>query len=522
VSDKQPTLGQRVKRFMLGDYSNQSGSATQIPPSQQGLFPPANPPMPNQSQPVANPATVYPSAGQGASRAQAGGRPPVHTAAIGSTGTISFSGYPREDYLEKMMGYQKALLFDQMKRSDSAIKMCLSAVKNPIKDATYDIDPADPENKEYVQHAEFIKFLLFENMDKPFEEFISEALTCIEHGHSVFEVIDKIVIDDEAWGNFIGIKSLAFRSQKTILRWYLDGDQGGLTGIMQLAYGDLARNITIPGEFLIVFTMDKEGDNYEGVSMLRPAYGPWWRKDNYLKINAIGIEKFAIPTPFVQVPEGKENSTQYDSLVAALEIYTTHESNWLTYPEGWNLELKPSAYDPQKVEVSIDNEDKRIAKAFLGNFLELGMGGAGTGNRAMSEDLSSFFLGSVKFIANEVCAGLNKTVIKRAIDLKFGPQAKYPKLKASGIDDKAGLEFAQLMKAFADAQYITPDDILEEHLRKRVGVPKMSLKGQRAVKAVGAAGVDGAANPTYKQMSESRFNLLERMRLAEFRRSSRK
>jgi hypothetical protein len=78
------------------------------------------------------------------------------------------------------------------------------------------------------------------------------------------------------------------------------------------------------------------------------------------------------------------------------------------------------------------------------------------------------------------------------------------------------------MKAFADAQYITPDDILEEHLRKRVGVPKMSLKGQRAVKAVGAAGVDGAANPTYKQMSESRFNLLERMRLAEFRRSSRK
>lgn len=536
MSDKKPTVGERVKRFLFADqgkddpnYHNSAyGLTNQIPPAQSGLFPEVDPIAPgapqygvSQQQPVQDPAKVYPSSGQGLSRAQTQGRPYLHNAPIGSTGTISFSGYPREDYLDKMMGRRKSELFDQMKRSDSAVKMCLSAVKNPIKSATWEVESADSTNPDYVTHAQYANFILFENMDKPWDEFISEALTCIEQGHSVFEIIDKVGLDHETWGNYIGIKALGFRSQKTIERWYLDGDDGELTGIMQLSYGDVARNVTIPGAFLLVFSIDKEGSNYEGISMLRPCYGPWWRKDNYMKINAIGIEKFAIPTPFVEVPEGKETGSQYESLITALEIYTSHQSNYLTYPQGWKIDVKTNSYDPSKVESSIDNEDKRIAKAFLGNFLELGMGGAGTGNRAMSADLSAFFLGSVEYIANEIAANLNKYIIKRTIDLKFGPQAKYPKLKASGITDKAGLEFGQLLKALADSQYITPDDPTEDHLRKRVGLPKMSKLGQRAVKSVGGAGVGGPANPGFTQASEAK-DLIERMRLAELRRQKNK
>lgn len=505
---------------MLAEPDQPRGSSTQIPgPQQRMLTPQTNPSNPEvqsggtQSQPVDNPARVYPANGIGESASDLKQVAYVHRKPVGATGTKSYSGYPREDYLDIMHGKNKALLFDQMWRSDSAIKMCTSAVVNPIKAASYEVQPADQDNADYVTHAEYANWILFENSDKPFDEFIQETMTMVRHGHAVFEQIDKIVLNDPVWGNAIGIKDLGFRSQKTIERWYLDGENGELTGIMQLSYGDVARNVTIPAYSLVIFTLDKEGSNYEGVSLYRPAYGAWWRKDNYMKMNAIGIERFAIPTPFVEIPVGKENGPQYDSLIQALEVYTNHQANWLTYPEGWKIDVKTSSYDPEKVEKSIDAEDKRIAKAFLGNFLELGMGGAGTGNRAMSEQLKKFFVGGIVFLANEFCGTVSKRIIKRAIDLKFGPQSKYPFLKASGIEDEAGKEFGELMKALCDSQVITPDDVLEEHTRKRIGLPKMSLKGQRAVKAVGAAGIDGPANPPVNQLSE-------RIILAELRRRS--
>lgn len=519
---KKKSVKRPTKRVRLSETDDSYQSANQIPPNQsyiqtQQTFPDANQPQGGtQSQPVEEPTRVYPSVGIGISRDSVTNQPYLHKEPIGSSGTQSYSGYPREEYLDKLLGYQKAQVFDQMKRGDSAVKMCLSAVKNPIKAATWDVEPANAEDPDSVNHADFIKFALFKDSNKPWDEFVSEALTLIEQGFSAFEIIDKVVLNDPVWGHYIGIKSLSWRSQKTIQRFYLDGQTGELTGLMQLAYGDVARNVTIPAAFLLLFTMDKEGSNYEGISMLRPCYGPWWRKDTYLKINAIGIEKFAIPTPFIEVPDGKQNSSEYDSLIAALQIYTTHQANYLAYPQGWKIDLKPTNYDPQKVEASIDNEDKRITQAFLGNFLTLGQSSSSSGNRSLSEDLSAIFLGSIEYIANELASTINKVLIKRLVDLKFGPQSEYPTLKASGITDKAGLEFAQLLKALADSQYITPDDNTEEHLRKRVGLPKMSKIGQRAVKSVGASGSAGPANPDFTQASEG--SLLNRIKLAEKRR----
>ncbi len=55
--------------------------------------------------------------------------------------------------------------------------------------------------------------------------------------------------------------------------------------------------------------------------------------------------------------------------------------------------------------------------------------------------------------------------------MNFGPQDKYPILKVSGITDKAGSELATLLKSLVDGKMLTPDDRLEEHLRKRYGIP---------------------------------------------------
>ena len=410
--------------------------------------------------------------------------PSFHARPLGSTGTEIYAGYFDEDYLEALKNNERAQVFDKMRRSDPQVMMCLSAVKNPIKSAAVEVH-AGGDDFFYKNDARLIEKILFESMATPFPRFLAEALTMIEFGYSMFEVTHKNFINQpirdsegtKILDSYTGIKNISWRSPKTIERWNVSHETGDLESVDQIAYGELGRNVTIPAKYLLLFTLNREGSNYEGISALRPCYGNWWRKNNFNKINAIGIEKFAVPTPIATIPQGKQASTQYAKLITALEKYTTHQSNYLIKPEGFDINLSTNTYDPSKVEVSIENEDKRMVKAFLANFLELGM--SGTGAYALSNDLSDFFLTGLEFMANEIADQINKNLIPELVKMNFGPRDKYPTLKFSGISDKAGKELADILSVLTNSQILTPDDNLEKHLRKRLGVTEMSDEGQR-------------------------------------------
>lgn len=406
----------------------------------------------------------------------------IREAGVGSTGTSSYAGYPSEEYLSQLRGRQRADTFDRMRRSDGQVKAVLKAVKDTVRSASWEVEPGAFKGTEASDEAKadaaLVEHILFEDMGKSWDEFISEVLTLLDFGHSVFEVTNKVVFDHPVFGTYNSIRSLGFRSQRTIERWNLDPATDGLKSITQIVNGDLDRYVDIPAEYLIVFTLEKEGSNFEGVSALRACYGPWMRKDLYMKLNAIGVEKFAVPTPIVKIPDGKAEGDQYDNLIAALEAYTSHERNYLTIPQGWDLDMRPSPYDPEKVEVSIDNEDKRMAKAFLANFLELGMNGFGS--QSLSVDLSDFFLNSLDHVARIITGEINKTLIPYLIELNRGKRAVYPKLKHSGISDRAGKELSEMLKNLRDSDFIQPSDRDEAHLRKRLNLPAMSSDGVRA------------------------------------------
>jgi hypothetical protein len=411
-------------------------------------------------------------------------RPDFHAENIGSPGTSIYSGYFDEDYLDALKNKERADVFDKMRRSDPQIKMILSAVKNPIKASCPEIHPAGEEIFQ-KNDARLIEKVLFESMQTPFNRFLSEALTMIEYGFSMFEVTHKNFVGQQLKdedGNIIlnsytGIKNLSWRSPKTIERWNVDHGTGDLLGVTQYVYGDLDREAFIPAKYLLLFTNEREGSNYEGISWLRPCYGNWWRKNNFNKLNAIGIEKHAIPTPVVTVPQGKQTSTQYNKLITALEKYTTHQSNYLTMPAGFELNLNTNTYDPSKVETSIENEDKRMTKAFLANFLELGM--SGTGAYALSNDLSDFFLTGLEHLAKEIAEPINKYLIPEIVKMNFGPREKYPTLSFAGISDKAGKELAETLSILTSANLLVPDKNLEKHLRKRLKITEINEEDQR-------------------------------------------
>jgi hypothetical protein len=404
----------------------------------------------------------------------------VHPDPIGSSGSRNYSGYPSEEYLSTLRGYQAADIYDKMRRSESQIKMALAAVKNPIKKAVWDIEAVD-DSAEEQEIKEFCEHILFCDMDKGWSDFLQEALSMVDFGFAPFEITDKVVLDHPKFGSYNGIRSLGWRSPRTIYRFNLDKKTGELVSLSQYAFGDLQRLVDIPAEHLMLLSLDKEGDNYEGISGLRACYGAFTRKQMYLKLQAIGLEKYAVPTPVGKIPEGKQNSEQVALFKQALEIYSSHQANYIITPAGdWAIDFNNTNFDPAKVQTAIESEDRNIVKSFIANFLELGQSSS-SGSWALSFDQSDFFLTGIEHIADMICEAVQRRVIERVVKLNYGPREEYPELAYSGISDEAGKELAETLKYLVDGKVITPDDDLEDNIRQRYKLPKRSEKGQRKV-----------------------------------------
>lgn len=422
----------------------------------------------------------------------------MQTQPIGNSGTQIFGGYFSEEYLSELRGRRGARQWDEMRRSEAQISMLLNAIMNPIKAANWDIEPYSASEDEYVKHAELAKTCLFDMID--FNTFKGEALTVIPFGFSILEVVHSVELNHPKFGTFNGLKSLAFRSQKTIENWVLEPKTGRLVGVNQYTYSDLGGNQFIPGEFILVFTHLKEGDNYEGISALRPMLGAYKRKDLYLKLAAIGVERYAIGTPIGTVPKGKEKSAEYAEFLKVLQNYTSHETAYITKPEGWTIEIQKGDFDASKIKELLTFENTEFANAVVGNFLALGMNGGG-GAYALGSNLGEFFTSGIQAYADLICDTVNRQLIPNLIKLNYGDQRGYPKMKCTGISDKAGKEFAETIKFLTDARAIDPDMPLKEFIRKQYKLPKPDPSTAVALPAIPSGAAANYPKPNDPQVN---------------------
>lgn len=415
---------------------------------------------------------------------------PGHYVNDGSTGTELYSGNFQEEYLSTFQDMPEGIdIYDKMRRSDYQLQMLLSAVKNPILAASWGVEPVD-DSEEEREIAEFVKYCLFDNMGytdgskkKSWREFLTEALTAMEFGYSLFEPVYKVVMNDPVWGNYIGVRDIAYRSQKTIYEWHLHKN-GAIKSVRQLAQGDLAVDVQIPGENLMPITFKKEGDNYEGISMLRPIYGNWFRKNFYFKVQAMGIERAATGILTGIVPASASNDAGQMSLMTRmLKKYTSHQSTYMVIPENYSIQVTKIDFDAEAVEKAIDSEDRRMSKSFLAGFLELGMGGQSGVN--LGKDLSTLFLNGIEIYSETIADAVESNIVKKLVDAKFGRRQKYPQVKATDINNKNGKERAEVAALLKNAGIIAQSDQLEDSMNRDFDFPIISQeqKDERAALA---------------------------------------
>lgn len=395
-----------------------------------------------------------------------GGPRPIKTIEVGTAGTEIYGGYLSEDYLQELNGKQWQDKIDQMFRSDGNVKMTVSALVLPLKSSNW-IFSTTEDSPEAEMQKKLLEKAFFEDTDKSFTMLLAEILSMVRCGYSLFDVTHQVKTDKEL-GTYNTLKSISFRSQRTIERWNVE-HSGKLISVTQISNGDTGEMVDMDATYLLHFAPEQEGDNYEGISILRSMYGPWLRKDKFLKLLAIGLEKYAVPTPNLEVPAGKENSAEYKAAEKMLKCYTSGQGNYTIMPNGWKLTFNSVTFDSEKVRMAINAENQEMVNSILASFLLLGQNGAGS--LALSGTLSDFFKQTITYLADHIIEVLTKRIMKPLIKMNMGDVPLLVELRCDGLEEKADQAWATMLKTLKDGGMIKQDTEVLRYVADKLKLP---------------------------------------------------
>lgn len=377
---------------------------------------------------------------------------------IGNSGTQIASGIiSGEEYNTELTGWRGLRAYDAMRRNDATVNAALSAIKLPITQAQYRVDAASEDDAD-KEVADFVEYNILRNID--WRKFLDESLTYLDFGFAVFEMVfEPQVVNGQTR---IVLTKLGFRKQTTIQSWE---QQSGAPGISQNSNGQI---YNIPLQKLVVFTYKQEGDNYEGISLLRTAYKHFYIKDKLYRMDAVGHERQSVGVLEITVPKGAGDKDKKKIITAAREL-RANEKSYIMHPEGWLVEfMDMKANSLKDVEPSISHHDRQISKNVLAQFLELGAAG-GSGARATSEDHSRLFAMSVQGVAERIAHVLQQTVVKALVDLNFTGRA-YPTLTVGNLADDNVPVITEAIAKLVTAGALHPRPADENTVRKMIGL----------------------------------------------------
>jgi hypothetical protein len=433
--------------------------------------------------------------------------PPKDYDEIGAPGTVFYSGFlDGEEYNADLQGDKAIEVYTRMMRSDGMVKAMMRTITLPIRACTLRVVPASDEKSD-VHIANVVEHNLL-NMDgMVWDDLVRQIITSsCGYGHAVHELVfcrpdGKPNIKEIDGQEVIALYKLAPRLPKTIYRWHIDR-YGELQGITQMTYvadtkrdfevkaswSDPSANLvggiwaypTIPISRLFVMSLDREGANFRGESILRSAYKHWFYKDMLLRIGAIAAERHGIGVPYAIVREGIKD-TERRAVAKALQSLHAHEKGYflaaedslatgLNFPPFGILDMKATSL--RSTDAQINYHDRQMAVSILADFLTLGSGIGGNAN-VMHRDKSSLFFNALKGIVAQFEQAMTLYVVKRIVDLNWPDTVAYPKIELAGLETKDITPLGQSLAALVTAGMISPDAELENHIRDLFDLPSL-------------------------------------------------
>lgn len=418
---------------------------------------------------------------------------------IGATGTSIMSGIlVGEDY-NPDFGWRRGVeIFDQMRRSNGTVRAIEQLLAMPLRAATWSIKPASdkPEDKKL---ASFVESALFHELEfttpegveqhQTWDDLLRHICLMMTYGFMPFEMVWR---EDDAgynkWAQWIPLLP------KTVWRWWVN-QQTDLVGIQQrtyINYGWYYRDI--PASKMLLFTNEREGNNYEGMSVFRAAYPHWFYLQQYYKIQAVGIERNAVTPPIGYLSRNASGGDR-DNLFQVVQNMRVGESMGAVIQADEKIEY-PANHQHQgaDVQAAIDHHMQMVAQAAVTSFLTLGASAKGAYN--LAESLINMLMTLLQARAQYICDTINAGPIKQLIRYNFGPQAVYPQLTVGRLTATDITRVANALGVLSG--YIPPSNEITDFLTKMIGLPEASHSEIQATNPSGK-GDDGGESEAVKE-----------------------
>jgi hypothetical protein len=361
-------------------------------------------------------------------------------------------------------------IYDAMARQDAQVASMLRAVTMPVRRMRCRIEPRDARPEVAQMLAEDLGLPLTGKDAAPtagrtrdrfsWGDHLQQALLCTRYGHAVFEQVYRI---DPA--GYARLRKLAYRPPQSIAGWDVALD-GGLDGIRQYGATGRSMDTPIPVSRLVVYVLDREGGDWTGMSLLRPAYKNWLLKDRLLRTQAQTIERNGMGVP---IYEGQQGATG-DDLTKGQEIATNLRSGQnagAATPYGAKLRLAGVEGTLPDAKPAIEYHDTQIARGMLAHFLTLG---GMTGSWALGSTFADFFTMSLQALGDMVIDTVNQHVVEDWVDVNFGPDEPAPVVVGEEIGSRHDLT-AQAIALLIQSGALQVDPAVREFVRDSFGLP---------------------------------------------------
>ncbi|WP_425005782.1 phage portal protein family protein [Mycolicibacterium sp. S3B2] len=388
---------------------------------------------------------------------------------LGDSGVQIFRGVISSDeYRPELRGRNAMKVYEEMRRGDATVHAGLMAVKYPIISVPWNVESGGEEDVDQ-QAKDLVDYNLKEIIN--WRETLTEMLTMLDFGFYVAELVfDWRTVDGV---DRIVLTKIAYRKQTTIESWAQEDNSPGIT---QRRSDGVA--VSIPKDKLIILSHQREGDNWEGVSILRSAYQNWYYKKTFYQIDAVKHERQALGTVKIKYPKGADQKMRNEAKTAAQNV-RANERAFLEEPDGWDINFMDmkanTTADPKE---SIAHYDRQILKNMSVQYIDIGSQGS-SGAYAASKDQRALLEEQDQAIVEQIAEVVNDIIIRKIVDLNFTVN-DYPKWKPGRVARDEVSDLAEAVTKLVDAGIITPSDEDEEHVRNVLHFPDMSedIKGQ--------------------------------------------
>lgn len=344
---------------------------------------------------------------------------PSWSAEIGSSGLHQAGRYIQHDFIPRLNGPNGMRVFEEMRSNDALIGGIALALTSAIRGVEWMVNPKD-KTRAAIKAADWAKYELLDRTETPLPEVMGQAADkmvfgCVPH---------EIVLTPRDDGS-IGLRKLAFRPPETIEEWeYNEKDQ--ITGAYQQTYGRNSR-VFIPLPKLLLFRTVTREDRPMGVSLLRPAYKYYVRKnaleeaEGRVGLRAGGVVVFHVPKSWLLPTASAGERALLASYQSAAQELAEDRKGWLFLPSDLIPETKEPVIKlsyltadgtrPVDLQPTIERMEARIAMSVLAQFILLGSGK--TGSWALAENQTTFFDRSILGMLQLDKSEINRRLLPR-------------------------------------------------------------------------------------------------------------